>query len=127
MNLLPDPHPDAIIYEDERLYVCLASNPLTDGHTIVAWKDNVPDLHLLHRWDYEYLMDTVDAARNALLKVLNIEKVYLVYMDECRHVHWHLVPRYNEQGFNIFIHSPAKIGKFPLRSKLKPAFNKKLK
>ncbi len=126
MNLLQDPAPGSIIYEDERLYVCLATYPMTEGHTIVAWKENIADLHLLHRSDYEHLMDTVDATRNALLKVLNIEKVYLVYMDECKHVHWHLVPRYNEAGFNVFLHEPVKTEEFPLREKLKEAFNKNL-
>ena len=122
MNLLPDPASDSLIYEDEKLYVCLASEPIVEGHTIVAWKETVADLHLLKREEYEYLMDVVDAARNALLEVLNIEKVYLVYMDECKHVHWHLVPRYDEKGFNIFLHRPVKIESFPLRDKIKNVF-----
>ena len=77
----------AIIYEDKKLYICLASLPITTGHTIVVWKKPVTDLHLLKKGDYEYLMDAVDRARNALIRALKVKKVYLIYMDEAQHVH----------------------------------------
>jgi diadenosine tetraphosphate (Ap4A) HIT family hydrolase len=92
----------SIIYEDGLLYVCLAKFPITVGHTIVAFKKDVTDLSKLPDRDYDYLMDTVFAARNALMKTLKVKKVYLVYMDETKHVHWHLIPRYKEKGFDIF-------------------------
>ncbi|MBW6451385.1 MAG: hypothetical protein K0B02_01525 [DPANN group archaeon] len=34
-------------------------------------------------------MDKVGEVRNALLKTLDIDKVYLIYMDETKKVHWH--------------------------------------
>ncbi len=92
----------SIIYEDELLYVCLAKFPIAVGHTIVALKKDIPDLSKLPDRNYDYLMDTVFAARNSLMKTLNVKKVYLVYMDETKHVHWHLIPRYKEKGFDIF-------------------------
>lgn len=64
-------------------------------------------------------MDKVDEIRNALLKTLNVEKVYLIYMDEANQVHWHLVPRFNEKGFNIFHHKPEKLTDFSLTQKIK--------
>ena len=33
---LPNPIKKAIIYEDKKLYVCLANYPLVKGHTIVV-------------------------------------------------------------------------------------------
>src|SRR3990167_4586495 len=117
-NSLPEPNKNAIIYEDDKLYVCLASNPIAGGHTVVVWKDDVADLHLLNAGDYEYLMYYVDVVRNALLKTLNIEKVYLVYMDEAKHVHWHLVPRYNEKGYNVFRHDPEELKDFSLAGEI---------
>ncbi len=111
--------PESIIFENDILYVCLANHSITKGHTIVFWKDSVQDLHLLNRQEYEYLMDTVDAARNALLRVFGLDKVYLLYMDELKQVHWHLVPRYNEKGFDVFSHLPVKIAEFPLVDKLR--------
>jgi len=119
VDLLPKPIPESVMYEDEKLYICLASFPITKGHTIVAWKNSVPDLNLLERTEYEYLMDVVNAVRGALLRALQVEKVYLLYMDEVRHVHWHLVPRFNEEGFNVFSHEPVEIFDFSLAKEIK--------
>lgn len=116
---LPKPLDGALIYEDSKLYVCLANYPLVKGHTIVVWKKLVRDLHLLSKRDYEYLMDNVDDVRNALIKTLKIKKVYLIYMDEINHVHWHLVPRYNKKGFNVLIHKPQLLKDVSLAEKIR--------
>jgi len=118
-NNLPKPFPEAIIYQDAKLYACLANYPIVKGHTVIVWKKSVPDLHLLSKKDYEYLMDKVDQIRDALLKTLKIEKVYLTYLDEAKQVHWHLVPRFNEKGYNVFLHKPTKIKDFSLAKKIK--------
>jgi len=118
-NIFSNPKKESLIYEDEKVYACLANYPITKGHTIVVWKKNVRDLHLLSERDYEYLMDKVDEIRNALIKALKIKKVYLVYMDEAKHVHWHLIPRYNVRGYNLFKHKPSKINDFSLAEKIK--------
>jgi len=111
-----------MFYEDKKLYICLANYPISRGHTIIVWKKAITDLHLLSEKDYDYLMDKVDQARNALLKTSNINKVYLVYMDEVKHVHWHLIPRYNEQGFDVLTHKPKKLKDFSLAGKIKGNF-----
>jgi len=116
---LPKPFPKAIIYKDEKLYVCLATHPITEGHVVIIWKDNIPDLHLLSDRDYDYLMDTVYAVRNALMKALKIKKVYLIYMDEVKHVHWHLVPRHNVKGYDVFLYKPKLLKDFSLTRKIK--------
>lgn len=73
-NKLPIPSPKSIIYEDEKLYVCLAKYPMTKGHVVVVLKEDIRDLHLLSDRDYDYLMDTVYSVRNALLETLKIKK-----------------------------------------------------
>jgi len=127
MENLPTPPLEAVIYEDEKLYICLASFPITKGHTVIVWKDKVSDLHLLSREDYEYLMDMVDITRNMLLEKLKIEKVYLMYMDEAKQVHWHLIPRYEESGFNMLQHSPVETKDFSIVQDLKEDFTKRVK
>ncbi|HLD78947.1 MAG TPA: HIT family protein [Candidatus Nanoarchaeia archaeon] len=116
---LPKPFKEALIYQDDKLYVCLANYPIVKGHTVIVWKKPVKDLHLLSKSDYEYLMDKVDEIRTALLKTLKIEKVYLTYLDEAKQVHWHLVPRFNEKGYNVFLHKPKKIQDFSLAKKIR--------
>ncbi|KKS19364.1 MAG: hypothetical protein UU78_C0087G0006 [Candidatus Roizmanbacteria bacterium GW2011_GWC2_41_7] len=111
--MLPYPPSNAIIYEDKKVYVCFASYPIGWGHTVVVWKKQIPDLHYLSDGEYNYLMDMVDIARDALLKVYKTQKVYLLYMDEVKQVHWHLVPRFNEKGVNVSMHKPQKAKDFP--------------
>lgn len=127
MEKLPTPPKEAILYEDEKLYVCLASFPITKGHTVIVWKSNTEDMHLLSRKDYEYLMDVVDVTRNILLEKLNVEKVYLMYMDEVKQVHWHLIPRYEESGVNVLTHSPVESKDFLLATTLKSDFEGRVK
>jgi diadenosine tetraphosphate (Ap4A) HIT family hydrolase len=119
--------PESIIFENDILFVCLANYPITAGHTIVFWKKQVEDLHLLSRSEYEYLMDTVDTVRNVLLKIFNVEKVYLLYLDELKQVHWHLVPRYNEMGFNMLAHIPIEATDFPMINELRIEFKERMK
>lgn len=114
MEDLMTPPREAIFYEDERVYACLASFPDTKGHSIVAWKERRTDIHELSKEEYEHLMNVVEIARNALLTTLHVEKVYMVYLDETKHVHWHLVPRYNEAGVNILLHDAQEIHDFSL-------------
>lgn len=116
---LPTPPPEALIHEDDQLYVALASFPITKGHVVVVWRDDVDDLHLLSDEQYRHLMGVVDKVRDSMLKVLQVEKVYLIYMDETKHVHWHLVPRYNEKGFDVFEHEPGELTEFSLANEVK--------
>jgi diadenosine tetraphosphate (Ap4A) HIT family hydrolase len=119
MKDLPKPPPKAIFYQDDKLYACLASQPLTRGHSIVAWKEKIEDLNKLERADYEHLMAVVEKARQALMETLALEKVYLLYMDETKHVHWHLIPRYKEQGLTVLNHQAEKLENFYLTAKIK--------
>lgn len=119
----PKPKKESMIYEDKKLYACLATHPIVKGHTVVVWKKPVKDLHLLSKRNYSYLMTKVDEVRNALLKTLKLKKVYLVYMDEANHVHWHLLPRYNEKGYDVFKHKPSKIKDFSLAKKVRENLN----
>jgi diadenosine tetraphosphate (Ap4A) HIT family hydrolase len=118
MGDLPEPFDEAVFYEDERLYSCLANFPKAHGHSVVVWKKEVDDLHLLSREDYEYLMDRVDDVRDAMREVLGVEKVYLVYMDETEHVHWHLIPRYDEKGYDVLEHEPDRVKDFELAEEI---------
>jgi diadenosine tetraphosphate (Ap4A) HIT family hydrolase len=112
----------SVFYEDEEIYACLANYPIAPGHCIVVWKKNVPDLHLLNGVDYKKLMKIVDIVRNALLNVMNTDKVYLLYMDEICHVHWHLIPRTsNEQGCTLLEHQPKALIDISLADQIKKA------
>lgn len=110
---------EAIFYQDDVVYACLASYPLAKGHSIVVWKDSEEDLSELNKSEYTQLMDTVDQVRNALMHTLGVEKVYLMYLDEIKHVHWHLIPAHNHEGFNVLQHKPKELTDFSLAAKIK--------
>ncbi len=118
-DFLPKPFKNAIIYQDPKLYACLANNPIVFGHVVVVWNKKVKDLQRLGQKDYEYLMDRVSDIRRAMMKVLKVKKVYLLYMDEINHVHWHLVPRYNKMGIQNLTGNPGKIKDFTLDDKIR--------
>ncbi|MEI7620208.1 MAG: HIT family protein [Candidatus Falkowbacteria bacterium] len=118
-NNFPKPFKSAIIYQDKKLYACLANNPLAEGHVVVVWNEPVKDLNLLKRKDFEYLMDRVSDIRKAMMKTLKVKKVYLLYMDEVNHVHWHLVPRYDKMGIEALSGDVGKIKDFTLDDRIR--------
>jgi diadenosine tetraphosphate (Ap4A) HIT family hydrolase len=118
-DALPKPFENAIIYQDTKLYACLANNPIVRGHVVVVWNKAVSDLNKLTRKDYDYLMDKVEDIRKAMMKALKVKKVYLLYMDEVNHVHWHLVPRYNKFGLDNLSGKPGQIKDFSLDDRIR--------
>lgn len=127
MSNLPIPPKESIVYEDDNVYVALAIYPITKGHTVVVWKKQTKDINALSCDEYDYLMDIVDVTRDTLLEVFNVEKVYMLYMDEAEEVHWHLVPRYNEKGFDVFKHKPEKTKDFSHADIISSTFVKVIK
>lgn len=93
MAEFPEPLAGTVFYEDEKVYACLAFHPTVNGHTIVAWKENVEDLNDLNVVDFDYLMRIVYLVRRALMYVYDAPKVYVAYLDEAKHVHVTLFPR----------------------------------
>ena len=79
---LPKPSPKAHLRRPN--IVCLSRNAsISRGHVVIVWKEDVPDLHRLAERDYNYLMDTVNSVRNAMLKALKIEKYTLFIWMRC--------------------------------------------
>lgn len=116
--------PESIFYEDTHVYVALAHHSMAEGHTVVVWKNPIEDISDLSSNDYEYLMDVIDVARDSLRELLGVEKVYLLYFDEAKHVHWHLVPRYEIKGFEAFQHDLVVLTTFPKAEELSRVFAK---
>ena len=88
----------AIFYENDKIYTTITSYPITEGYVIVVLKNKIEDLHLFSREEYEHLMDVVEVVRNSILRTLDIKKVYLIYMDEIKHMHWHLIHTTMKRG-----------------------------
>ena len=105
MAKFPEPKEGSVFYEDKKTYACLAFHPIVEGHTILAWKEDVEDINDLSEEDYLYLASIVYKVRRCLLGVYGTDKVYVAYLDEFRHVHFHLFPRNpgGEIGFGLMV------------------------
>jgi len=113
MGKLPPPKEGSVFYEDDKVYACLAFEPIVEGHTIVAWKkEQVEDSSLLSPEEYQYLMSAVNMVRKALGQFCKAPKVYLAYLDETGDVHWHLFPRKKDdcvKGFILMVQEAGKL------------------
>jgi diadenosine tetraphosphate (Ap4A) HIT family hydrolase len=97
MGDLPEPKEGAVFWEKEDFYACLANEPKVRGHSILVWRNQVEDLTLLDDEEYLKLMEALETVQEALEDFYNTDKVYLAYIDETRHVHWHLIPSKNDE------------------------------
>ena len=120
----PDPADGTIFYEGWWAYACLAFEPLTVGHTIVAWKKPVKDLENLPMIKRLYLWWMVSRARTALFKHFSPANILVVYHNEGgggrkyeRHVHVNLIPRHrhdNRMPPEIYAAKPFPLGLEPI-------------
>jgi histidine triad (HIT) family protein len=91
------------IYEDEKVFVFLDINPVTDGHTLV-----IPKAH------HEMIVDTPDELMSYVFiqakKLMRVLKEALgaefvavsVVGTDVPHFHVHLIPRYKNDGLANF-------------------------
>lgn len=113
MGKLAKPKRGSIFYRDDKVYACLAFEPIVEGHAIVAWKkEQVEDINHLSPEDYQYLMARVNMVRRALMQHYDAPKVYFAYLDETGDVHWHLFPRKKAdcvKGFTLMCQKAGKL------------------
>ena len=123
MEEFPGPKEGSIFYEDEKVYACLAFEPVVDGHTVAAVKRNdIDDIGKLPKEERSHLLRLVfEAVRPALIECYQIEKVYVVYIDETRHPHFHLYPseKGGEQGFGLMTRRYKELTDFSMIPRLR--------
>jgi len=107
----PEPKKGTVFYNDKKVRACLAFDPIIKGHSILEWKKHVEDLNDLKLEDYNYLIKFVYKVRFALKKAYNVPKVYVAYLDEACHVHFHFFPRKNTDvsGFYLMCCKKTKV------------------
>ena len=94
------------LYEDEEVYAFLDDYPLAEGHTLIMLKAHHPDLSSVSPADAARLGEIVARLSKALKQAVNAEYIYVASLGEqVRHVHYHLIPRYNgdRKGFVHFL------------------------
>lgn len=92
------------LYENDRTFAIMETNPLTDGHALVATKNHVEDLYQLSPVDCGAVMLTAQFVCIGIRKALHPEGLTLLQANgpaACQavpHFHLHLIPRWMNDG-----------------------------
>jgi histidine triad (HIT) family protein len=121
--------PSSKVYEDENFIAFLDINPVTPGHTLV-----VPKKHSYNVLDAD---DGVMDQMGKMLKKVSQAVCRGMGTDDFNlmqnngqgagqvvgHLHWHIVPRYPDDGLNLWPGNPYPEGEYKIvAEKIKAAF-----
>jgi histidine triad (HIT) family protein len=98
------------LYEDDKTFVMLDINPLSDGHTLVISKRQVDKVYELPEDDYTALFATVKKVAAHLEEVLGARIGIVVEGLAVPHAHVHLVPLYDSEVLKLHHGYPVKKG-----------------
>ena len=100
--------PSSKVYETESLYAFLDLNPANKGHTLVVPKKHCQDLLGLDPALGHELLDALQRIARGILSVTGAEGFNLIQNNgrvagqEIFHLHWHLIPRFQGDGFKLW-------------------------
>lgn len=94
-----------IVHEDEHLVATLCESPISRGHTQIIFKRHYHELSAVDPDDSARMGALVPRLSAAIKNGLGAQMIYVACIaEEVRHVHFHLVPRYESdtKGFGLF-------------------------
>ncbi len=98
--------PSKVVYEDDKYIAFLDLTQTTIGHTLVVPKRHSKNIYELNDEDAKDIMCVVKKVALMLKKTYNPVGLNVVNNNEkplqsVDHFHIHLIPRYNNDGFDI--------------------------
>ena len=113
-------------YEDEHAFAFLDNNPVNIGHTLVVPKKHFKTIDKMDKLELNKLSEAILKISRGIMKIadgLNIQQNNgKVSGQAVPHVHFHLIPRYKDDGYKF----DWKLGK-PVTEKHNNDFLKKIK
>ena len=113
------------LYEDEKTIAFLDIYPIAKGHSLIIPKNHSATLYDISIEDAEAVGATVSKVTKAVKKVLNCDGVNVYQgnekaaMQEIFHVHFHVIPRFEDDGI-VFMAQKSELKEDPeITSKLK--------
>lgn len=100
--------PASIVYEDDEAIAFLDIYPITEGHTLVIPKKHFVTLSDCDEKTAQHLITVIKKLNGAVSKSVKCEGILNEVMNgeaagqEVFHVHFHIVPRYDGDGFGWF-------------------------
>lgn len=109
--------PNYTVYEDENTLAFLDINPHAKGHTVVIPKKHYENLSDMDLSAWQDIAEALKKVQEKLIAVLNPDGFNIGVNDGkvagqvVPHVHWHVFPRYNNDGggsVHSIINNPGK-------------------
>ena len=99
--------PSYKVYEDDKCVAFLDISQATIGHTLVVPKNHFDDIFDLDNEYAKHLFSVVSMLAKKIKKALNVEAMNIVNNSgelagqTIKHFHIHLIPRYENDGFEM--------------------------
>lgn len=94
--------PSYKLYEDEIVLCFLDVNPSSNGHTLIIPKKHYKDLDDIDLDTLNHIFKTAKKMKKLLEEKLNIDGITLIQnngiVQEVKHYHLHLVPKYSNKN-----------------------------
>lgn len=106
--------PTKIVYEDDGFIAFLDINPINPGHTLVIPKEHSETILDVNPETLSKLAKVVKIVAEAVAKALNVDGVNVMQNNKeiagqgVPHIHFHVIPRFNEDGVQYFFGSQTK-------------------
>lgn len=104
------------VYEDEYTFAFLDINPINEGHTLVVPKEHSKNLYEISDEALKYLVLTTKKLSIAIKKAVGAQGINLGMNNDSVagqvifHVHMHIIPRFEDDGFKFWKGTPYKNG-----------------
>lgn len=119
-----------VIYESENIFVCLDIDPINEGHVLIVPKLHEASIDKMPLSLLTEIMETTQKVVAALKEVYNMDGYSIMQNGgefcDFGHGHFHVFPRYKEDGFGWkYPEGPFEYSE-KVASRLKKAMNRKL-
>jgi len=95
------------IYEDEKFLAFLDIFPATEGHTLIISKKHYENIFDIPGHELKEVISVVKSLSIRIKQVLKVDNINLINSSgkianqEVSHFHFHIVPRYKNDGLDI--------------------------
>jgi histidine triad (HIT) family protein len=120
-KIIAEKLPSNKIYETENVLVFapLKNDIIAKGHLLVIPKKHYADIYDITKKDLHCTIDVIKTISQKLKEKLNAEGINLfhasgkVAQQSCFHFHIHLIPRYKNDGLDVWPKTGYKENNFP--------------
>ncbi len=108
--------PSSLVYEDDTFFAFLDTNPINPGHVLVIPKRHYESFLVLPKSVLEKYLGVVQRVAQAVSLALDAEGFNVIQNNgkvagqSVFHVHFHIVPRFRSDGFELWNGTPYAEG-----------------